>query len=392
MRLRLKIFLITGGVLGALFLGISVLLSNHLSADFAKLEHNEALKNINRLEDVFNEREDELSTKLIDWSQWDDMYQFAQDRNQAFIDSNFPNETFVNLHVNFAIVINKDDAVVYEKFVDNAGNEQSFPAGLDSSIAQGSPLVTFSGVSDGKQGVIVTSDGKPMVVAAQPITSSDRTAPPNGVVIFGYYFDNDAASLLSRLTSTSVAFAPYENGVALDDFSQARGNLSQASPLFIESPSRQANIIYGYGMVRDVLGKPALILRSGTDRSIFNKGQETIRLFLEIMLGIAILFIGIVFMLFEFLVIRKISLLGGEIKKIRAGGSQQACLAVRGKDEFAQLGNELNSMLETLNATDARKLEYIKDIERMNNLMVSRELKMVELKKEIAKLKNKPHV
>jgi len=380
-------------MLSMLFFAAAVFLSSYLSADFSKLEKDDAQKNINRLNDVFQERENELSVKLIDWSQWDDMYQFAQDRNQAFIDSNFPNETFANLHVNFAIVINKDNAVVYEKFVDNAGNEQPFPAGLDSYITQGSPLVTFSGISDGKQGVIMTSDEKPMIVAAQPITSSDRTAPPNGVVMFGYYFDSDAASLLSRLTSTSVAFAPYENGATPDDFSQARGNLSLANPLFVESSTRQANMVYGYGLVTDVFGSPVLILRSGTDRSIFAKGQETVRLFLEIMLGMAILFIAIVFSLFEFLVIRKTSQLSRGVKGISEGGTNQTTLLeIRGKDEFSELGREINKMLQARQVTDARKLDYIKDIERMNNLMVSRELKMVELKKEVANLKNNTHV
>jgi len=92
-------------------------------------------------------------------------------------------------------------------------------------------------------------------------------------------------------------------------------------------------------------------------------------------------------------VIRKSSQLSRGVKGISEGGTNQTTLLeIRGKDEFSELGREINKMLQARQVTDARKLDYIKDIERMNNLMVSRELKMVELKKEVANLKNNTHV
>ena len=388
MGIRTKTFLIVGSVLGCLFFAASFYLSHYLYDEFSKLERDDAYENISRLSDVFQEQINELSIKLVDWSQWDDMYEFVQNRNQDFIDANFPKETFMNLHINFAVVINNSGEIVYEKFVTKDGLESELPEGLEKYLNPENSFVGFKSFLEHKEGVLLFPDGRPVVVAARPITSSDGSAPVLGTAVFGYMLDEDSSQLLSTLTRSSAGFIPFIDGNYDKYFSDAKIHFSSKNDeIYVANPTDNENMIHACSRIKDVFGDPALILCSGTERSIFNKGLEIQRLFLELMVGVSVLFIVTVFLLLEFLVLRKISRLSKEVKKISKGREEHSLLNISGHDEFSQLGKDINDMLKALHVSDERKREYIKDIERMNSLMVERELRMVELKKEIAKLK-----
>ena len=82
---------------------------------------------------------------------------------------------------------------------------------------------------------------------------------------------------------------------------------------------------------------------------------------------------------------------------IIAGGNLDHRVDVKTKDEFGQLASSFNKMTEALQESQkglegkvkARTVELeksIKDLNKLNKLMTGRELKMIELKEEIAKL------
>ncbi|MBU1728022.1 HAMP domain-containing protein, partial [Patescibacteria group bacterium] len=90
------------------------------------------------------------------------------------------------------------------------------------------------------------------------------------------------------------------------------------------------------------------------------------------------------------------------IKAIRAvsHGSLDFPIEIKTQDEIGQVSQEFKDMTElikTLYGGLEKKVQSrtnelskkIEEIERMNELMVGRELKMIELKKEIANLKEK---
>jgi len=88
MRLRIKVILSVIVIIGALTAVIFYIFSANLTEDFRKLEEDKAYENISRAYDTLASRIDDLSVKLSDWAQWDDTYDFVQDRNEEYVDVN----------------------------------------------------------------------------------------------------------------------------------------------------------------------------------------------------------------------------------------------------------------------------------------------------------------
>jgi nitrate/nitrite-specific signal transduction histidine kinase len=74
-------------------------------------------------------------------------------------------------------------------------------------------------------------------------------------------------------------------------------------------------------------------------------------------------------------------------------GKYQYKFDIKGSDEFTNLGFALNSMTDELVKSkqdmDKKIIQRTKQLEKINKFMLGRELRIVELKKEIQVLKNK---
>lgn len=125
--------------------------------------------------------------------------------------------------------------------------------------------------------------------------------------------------------------------------------------------------------------------------------------------GLILLFIGVVIFLFWvilYIFMRPLAIFKKTAKEI-IGGNLEAVVNIKDKDEIGEFASDFNMMTKTLrdslqntenkviektNALNESKnvLEKaLSDADRMNRLMVDRELEMINLKKQIAELKNK---
>ena len=77
-------------------------------------------------------------------------------------------------------------------------------------------------------------------------------------------------------------------------------------------------------------------------------------------------------------------------------GNYEAKININSKDEIGTLAEKFRIMASTINEIrkdiDAKVAERTKSLEKLNQAMTGRELKMVELKKEILDLKNKLNI
>ena len=355
MKIRPKVFLIVVVVFGLLLFGTSRIFTKIETSNFDNLERQQANQNISRVQSALNGELDDLSVKLTDWSQWDDTYNFAENGNVNYIESNLPKETFSQLHLNFILIENAAGDVVFKQYIENNA-EIPFPQDLQTLLAdpkiasarQGTSLTNITGLVNTQEG--------PMVLAVQSITTSDGSAPARGLIVFGYEANSDFVATLSKTAVLKLDSQLFSSAPNQSPFAIAQKKLSSNNPTYIdEAPS--ANEISGFLLVPDIFGHPTLIIRADMPRDIHQVGLADAKKLNILLAGIGIFEMVVILILFEIFVLRKIYKLVQGVKQVSARNNKTERLEVRGSDEFASLDREINDMLDTLSTSRAEKQE-----------------------------------
>ena len=397
--LRFKI-LISLIIFVLIFLGIAIFVSQKIFlTSFSELENREAIKSIERSKVVFDRQIFNLDSRLTDWAVWDDTYYFIQDKNQQYIDSNLTDESLHNLGINSMVFIASTGAIIYEKQINIKTKENiNVSKDLESTLFKSKNIISFDSIKDKNSGVIHSPSGL-IFFAARPVLKSDATGPIAGTLIFIRYYDKELKDYFEQLNNNNeVEILDYESTV-LSKYKQAKEQLSLGKKYYAFPLS--SDKIGGFTLIYDYNNKPAYILESELPRVIHILGASSILNFLYFIVILSISGVAFVLVLINKFVVSKIVNLNKDVNKVRDPNSSLNRLEVRGNDEFANLATNINTMLselENLRLKDEEAAKNYKklleqsqkkaaDFERMNKLMVGRELKMIELKKEIEDLK-----
>jgi PAS domain S-box-containing protein len=288
-----------------------------------------------------------LDATLSDWAPWDDTYEFITNGDPGYIKSNLPNNSaYTNIGVELMLFINNSGQIVFGKMVDlESGAEIPIPKSLSSELGAGSRLLNFKDPTDKVDGILNLPDGA-MIVAAQPILTSQGQGTIRGTLIMGRRFNQAEISKLSKTTQLSISSFPYIGAALPGDVALARNALVGATSIFVAP--RSAAIDSGYALLKDIHGNPALILRVDTQREAFTQAKMSL-----FYLGLALLSIGLILglvtmLLLEKIVIVRLTGLNSNVMKIGSQGSAHSRVEVSGNDEIHKLGTSVNGMLDSL--------------------------------------------
>ncbi len=351
MSLRLKVFLVIGTVLMLFFLVVNQLISFLVIRDFSELEYRESERNVSRVVDALGNRQDSLDVKLGDWAQWDDTYQFMIDRNERYIQSNLQNESFGLLEINTVALFDLEGQAVFEKQVRN-GEEESFSQDFRQHLSE-DVVKEYRFSEDVHQEILLLPEGI-LLYVARPISSSDGTAPINGYIVFGYFFDEAVITDLSRITHLRIQSIFQSD--SQKEFSEIRQHLSQENPIFIKKSENEREIS-GYAFFGDTHGEPIFFLRVLMDRDIYQHGQESVVLFTQTMVVMMVLFGALLFFLLNRLVLQKLTDLGRQVRKVQEDGYAENLISLPGRDEFSHLADRINDMLRALHEMEIKRKE-----------------------------------
>lgn len=356
MHLRTKVSLYVGGTLLVLFFAVYNILSLILVADFRELEKHSVEENVGRVSDALENKIDDLTVKVSDWGQWDDTYAFVQDGNEEYLDANLQDVALELLHIQFVAITDEDGTILFRKEVNEDGIEVPFSPAFEEYIKTHRALTTHADGQSVHPGIITLPEGV-IVSVARAVTSSDGLSPVEGTIIFAFFINDEIAEKLSELTHLKVSIAPYAALSAYPEFTEASKSLNTEHPLFIEPRSDMDTTISGYALKTDVTGEPALALRVELERSLYQRGQESITLFGRIMVGISIFVVIVVLFLFEYLVLRRLFRLRTVVEAVSQNNEEKAHIALPGNDEFSSLAERINAMLAALREMEVKKRE-----------------------------------
>ncbi|MGA8034506.1 MAG: CHASE4 domain-containing protein [Candidatus Acidiferrales bacterium] len=347
----LIIALTTIGMVGGLFF-ISRYLLNR---GFGNLEEEFARENVARASSAIANELTTLDRTTSEYAAWDQTYAFVHGDKPKFIQTEFPATTFQQLQISFVLIYDADGKRLFAKGFDlRRGGEARLPEGLEEHLKPDSPLLTHRNLTSREAGILALKSG-PILVDARPILTSDNKGPIAGTMVMGRVLDAPEFSRLGVVTHTPMK-AEQLNGDLLDpDFQSAASQISHAEPVAVTPLSDDS--LAGYEELKDIYGRPALIIRVSLPRPIHAQGKTSLLQFLLLLLASAFVFGAVILRLLERVVISRIANLSDSITQIGASGDLSARLVVTGKDELAYLGTAINGMLEDLERSQLERHE-----------------------------------
>ncbi|HPH97693.1 MAG TPA: EAL domain-containing protein [Anaerolineaceae bacterium] len=312
--------------------------------NYSDIEEEVVIKNLGIVSSTLDNEIVEIQRITGDWGPWDPTYQFIQDLNQEYIDSNLVKETFINLRLNWVMFVLGGKKIVYEQGFDRVRLiPQDVPLSFKEFILDHPALLTHVNSQDAHSGFI-TLDNRLLLLSIWPITTSNFEAPIIGSIIFVREIDEEELSALENTLHTDFKILSY-NAPLPDDFSTAKAALA-SKPAYI-MPLGQYTMA-GYMLIKDVLGNPASIIRVNQSRDIYNQGRASINFFTWAIIISSLGLLTISMLAMESSVLSRLYRLGQQVVNIARVKNPGLRVSLAGNDELALLTQNINEMLNAL--------------------------------------------
>lgn len=339
MKLSTKAILILVPMTAVLILSLLLVSEQVVRKSFVRLEDQYARENVHRGLEALQDRVRQLDRLADDWASWDDAYKFVQDRNEAFSLSNINAETLKSLKIDFLLITDTEGRQVGGIACDpKDGRTKPVPEALVRMAGPKKPL------QGGRSGVAMV-DSQPVLVGVRPVLTSQKEGPARGLVIMGYFLDGDRIGEISaslHLPITCMASAAAQASEA----APVLQSLELGSPEEIRvGPD---NRLAGYGLVRDLENRPALLLQVRMARDIYEQGERTSSLFAWMLALVGGVFCLASIAILRWQILARLERLGHGMNAIAAAEDFSQRLAVQGNDELATLARNANRLLEAV--------------------------------------------
>ncbi len=346
MKIRRKTILVTGLTFLFLFGILFTISKTILINGFKELDRNEVINETKRAQDIFTYKLTLLNNKIIDWAAWDDTYNFMKGKNPGYLEANLQDSTFKDLGIDVMLFTDNEGKLVYGKeYIVEKMQEKPVPESLLKYIRNGVLHLENPEVDEQLNGVLITREG-PIMVSGFSIVRNQHGGPAMGMLIFGVYLDRAEIKNLNDIIRLPADVYRYEDESLPADVKTARESLSKDAPVFAQIVS--AKNIAGYGLIDDMLGKPALILRVTMDRDMYQKGLATIRYNFIFVFTIVFLIFITSLILLEKTVLSRIARLSSSMVDIGERSEASARVPEEGTDEIGCLASAINNTLAAL--------------------------------------------
>ncbi|MFN6496350.1 MAG: SpoIIE family protein phosphatase [Nostoc sp. DedQUE01] len=381
MKLQQKTLLIINatllGLIGLFYTASSTIFMNSIQ----QAEEHEAQQTVKGVQSLLRQTQENFRDRYIDWSAWNDTYNFIENRNNNYLQANLVPETLKALQVNLIVYLNTSNQIVYGTGFDlNNQTYKPIPQLLRDRLSSANDLLLQRPNLTAEQtGIVLLPEG-PMWITSQPILKSTGEGPMRGSLIVGRNLDAKAVEQLSRIARLPIKIYRLDQRQQSAEFQTVKPNLSN-NTIFVQPISKE--VIEAYTLLNDIDGKPALVLQVDIPRTIYQQGRTSLYYLIGALLISGIVFDAVVLLLLNRSVLSRLAQLSHEVGRIRNLNNLSAKLSVSSNDEISELTVTINRMLEALAIAQEKQQNTLnqlaqanQEIESLNNSLQSENLRM----------------
>lgn len=343
MKLKIK----TAGMIGmtmAAFIALLFLFMRPMILEDAKGMDEESLKtDMERVEKYIETEKKSLQRHNTSWAAWDDTYEFMQNQNPKYVESNLTQESYRQTGTNFKLYLDNNGDTVY-----SAGYELGMGTllGVEEDLENASVLLDRL-EEEGGISVLWTDKYGPVLVAAEEILTSEGKGPVAGRLITGVILND-------------TFFGKMQEDLAIR-VSTARSPEQSSAIQTVDSNTISGSVAIGNGLNVEV----------ERERKYYGqKAKSMNNLFLALSIA-TLLLVLLVHYLLDMLIVSRISSLSTQLKDVDF--DEQHSLAVRKSkaipDEITDLETSIQDMLGSLEKAhaDVSKLAFYDQLTGLSN-------------------------
>ncbi|MBB6480556.1 sensor domain-containing diguanylate cyclase [Spirochaeta isovalerica] len=323
-----------------------------LKKSYIELEEELSLKNLNRLTQAIERDASYIGRLLLDWSIWDDTYDFVLTGNREYIESNLSIDSLYNISLNFMFFYNRGGDLIWGEFYDFDKWEKVPCGGFSTTFIQQRDLL-FNGDEDySRSGLIDTAMGL-LFMAAGPVFKSDRSGPAEGTLIIGKLIDERFIEKMKEVVQGEFSLYSENREDILWEL-----NRSEQSYLM----EKDENRILLYKAIEDLEGRKTLVVESRTERNIWQYGQRVTSIFITFILLLIILFTVIILILIRVIYINPLHKITLFLQSWKKESGSPVSLDMNRVDEIGTLSRGINSF-----SNELRELATTDSLTGLNN-------------------------
>jgi signal transduction histidine kinase len=328
MNIRPKVMALVAGLFGAM-IAVEVVIQEHgIMPSFSSLEKADARTSMTRVGYALNRTLEALESTASDWSDWGELFQFMQNRNQAFLATYTTPVAMAPLKADMLLLVDRGGGVVFAT-ARRPGTELPLHIDLAEHSALPADFPWRRDLTTGRamSGLIRTDQGV-MMLAAAPILDGSGRGESLGLAILG-----------RLLTAAQV----HEIGTqAQATLTLRRPPDAGSSPALVES----GTVTRVFQAFDDIYGRPVMTLAVDVPRSITVQANAAITYSLWYLVAAAIAVSFFLIFLLNRLVLEPIARVTRHAVAMGAGGDLTARLNFAGDDEIGRLAREFDRMVE----------------------------------------------
>lgn len=353
MRLVFKTGMIVGtAVVGLLGMNAAALHTTVMPT-FSQLEMQAAQTNAERVLAAFGNEQTHLQTVASDWGVWDQSYGYMQGDNPDWLDQNLYYDAFVSMDNEAAYLVRADGEVAYAGVYDlESGQSQSVDALPADRFPATHPLLQPV-ASGGAVGGWLMSNLGPLMLASQAILKSDGTGPSPGAIIMGRVINDKRIEQIKEQTKVDFTLERYDEAA----WEKAGADAVTRLPDGTVIDARSDHELQSHSLVRDMFGKPILIVSAVTAREITALGRHTVIVATSLVALIAVIAFLIVGVGLQHIAVRPLQRLAGVIREIGKSGDLSRQTGFQTADEFGDVSRAFDAMIVDLRKAREQLLE-----------------------------------
>jgi sensor domain CHASE-containing protein/predicted RNA-binding protein with RPS1 domain len=309
---HLKLILIIGTIF-IVFAVMTYYISEFaIMTGFQKVEKQDYETRMTVLDNAIKSEKEYLKGQNLDWSVWDDPYNFMTEKNQDFIDVNVAKEMLANLGIDFYVMLDKEYNIVFIQAHDKEGKE--IREGVDQALQDKIKEVAKNlgeykeNETDTKE-IFFEENGEMALTSIAYILKSDGSGPPNGYMMMGEYFNDEKLKALSEKNSLNLNITTFP--AFIKDHNQIAEGLKKDPNTFEYENKNKAK---GYYLISDANNQPISVIESTFNRKVNQTALTSRNYYLIEIYVVTLIALAVTVLIFNKLVTSRRKQFEGETK------------------------------------------------------------------------------